>query len=205
MQTRTACRDASRDHTICNTNNVDTPPANTNYPPSGPHFAQRDWQFAAENDWAGASHKGREQDGVWVADTAAMDYLTGEWRDGRRVGGAGFTLLAEDAWQTHAGHPARLRPGLLSPGRPHPGHRQRRRGRRGGLHIDAVLANNLMLRYFDTDSLQIHVPPPGVRRSDHRMLTWRFRVLMPLTFGPRQFPPGSAFPPRSSTGQSMPG
>lgn len=144
-----------------------------NSTPSGPHFPQRDWQVAAEQDWFNASHKGREEDDVWVADTAPLDYLIGRWRDGRRVGGTGFTLLAELAWQTHAGRPAHQRPGLLSPD-----------GRilatvhddvdaGGGLHIDAVLANSLMLRYFDPNTLQIHVPPPGVRNSDHRMLTWK--------------------------------
>ena len=44
----------------------------------------------------------------------------------------------------------------------------------GGLHIDVAVVNDRMLPYFDPDSFQIHVPAPGVRRSDHRMLTWKF-------------------------------
>jgi hypothetical protein len=37
-----------------------------------------------------------------------------------------------------------------------------------------TLMTNPMLRYVDRHSLQIHVPPPGVRRCDRqRMLTWK--------------------------------
>lgn len=147
----------------------------TNCTPSGLHFAQRDWKFAAEHDWVNASHKGHEHDGVWVPDTAPMDYLIGRWCDGRRVGGAGLTLLAEQAWKAHAGKPAHRRPGLLSPDGRILATVNDKVDSGGALHIDAVLANDLMLRYFDPDSLQIHVPAPGVRRSDHRMLTWEFQ------------------------------
>lgn len=93
-----------------------------------------------------------------------MDYLIGRWCDGRRVGGAGLTLLAEQAWQAHAGQPAHLRPGLLAPDGRILATVNDNVDTGGGLHIDAVLANDLMLPYFDPDSFQIQVPAGGVRR-----------------------------------------
>lgn len=126
--------------------------ADANSSPSGPHFAQRDWQYAAEHDWVNASHKGHKESGTWIADTEPPDYLIDRWCETHRVGGAGLTLLAEQAWQAHRDKPAHQAG--------------------GGLHIDVVLANDLMLRHFDPGSFRIHVPAPGVRRSDHRMLTW---------------------------------
>jgi hypothetical protein len=146
--------------------------ADANCTPSGPHFPQRDWDYAAERDWTNASHKGYQQDGTWAPDTAPMDYLIGRWHDGRRVGGAGLALLAERAWQAHVGQPAALRPGLLSSDGRILATVNDKVDAGGGLHIDAVLANDLMMPHFDPASLHIHVPPPGVRRSDHRMLTW---------------------------------
>jgi hypothetical protein len=146
-----------------------------NCTPSGPHFPQRDWKLAAEVDWTNATHKGRQKDGVWVADTAPMDYLIGEWVEVGRVGGAGFTLLAELAWQACADQPAERRPRLLTPdGRILPTVNTHVDAG-GGLHIDAVLANDLMLDHFDPSTLEIHVPSPGVRHSDHRLITWELQ------------------------------
>ncbi|SRR6266508_1933363 len=154
--------------------------ADTNCTPSGPHFPQRDWALAAELDWANASHKGREEDGEWFPDTAAMDHLIGRWVDGQgRVGGAGFGSLAELAWQAAIDEPTKQRPGLLSSdGRILPTvNDQVDAG--GGLHIDNVIANDLMLPFFDPRTFQIHVPPPGTPRpSDHRVVSWELR------FGP---------------------
>ncbi len=149
----------------------------TNATPSGPHFAARDWALAAELDWTNASHKGREQDGTWVADTAAMDHLIGRWVDGHgRVGGAGFSSLAELAWQMSMDCPAAARPGLLgSDGRILPTVNDEV-DVGGGLHIDNVIANDLMLRHVDPGTFQIHVPPPGVRYSDHRAVSWELRI-----------------------------
>ncbi|MEV6349598.1 hypothetical protein [Actinoplanes sp. NPDC051851] len=143
-----------------------------NCTPSGDHFAQRDWAYAAENDWFGATHKGHEVDGIWAPNTAPLDYLVGSWRDGDRHGGAGFTLLAEAAWRACREQPVEARPDLLGPdGRILPTVNTGVDAG-GGLHIDIALANDPMLRYFDPASFQIHVPPVGVRNSDHRLLTW---------------------------------
>jgi len=146
-----------------------------NCTPSGSHLPQRDWQLAAEKDWTNASHKGIEKDGLWIADTRAMDYLIGRWIDAGRVGGAGFTLLAELAWKQCAGQPVDSRPDLLSPDGRILATVNTHVDAGGGLHIDAALANKLMLTHFDPSTYQIHVPPSGRRYSDHRMVTWELQ------------------------------
>lgn len=163
----------------------------TNCSPSGPHWAQRNWDLAAELDWPNAVHKGRQDEyGTWHAATEPMDDLIGLWvpepgassRDaagvmpGRRVGGAGFTSLAELAWLASRAEPDLPRPGLLDPygqilPTVHPGV-----DAGGGLHIDNAIVNELMLPYVDVDSYQIHTEAPGVpRRSDHCAVSWRLR------------------------------
>ncbi len=148
--------------------------ADCNATASGPHLPQRDWQQAATHDWVNCSHKGREVNGVWEPDTDAMDHLLGRWdtTQCRRIGGAGFTAIAELAWEA----------GMQVSGVPRLGldagngiivptvNDQVDIG--GGLHIDWALVNEPMLRHVVPSTYQVHLPGPDGPASDHRMVTW---------------------------------
>lgn len=126
---------------------------------SGGHFPQRDWMAAA---FRHRSHKGIVgPDGTWGPDTRAVDYLIGEWDEGKaeRREGCGFHALAEMAWRTDPSQP--ILPTVnanVDAG--------------GGLLIDWLLANDAMVPHVIPGSYKVHVPKPhDPRWSDHRLVT----------------------------------
>lgn len=128
---------------------------------SGPHFPQRDWSNA---DHHIRRHKGiRIEDGTgrhWQANTAALDYLIGEWdptSQSRHVG-AGYHAIAELAWQHQPDVP--LQPSVID-----------KPGEGGPDLIDYLLVNDAMRPHVDPSSYRVHIPDGPPFPSDHHLVS----------------------------------
>lgn len=140
---------------------------------SGAFLPQRNWEEVPLHK---RRHKARLVDGVWVADTRALDILIGE-HDGAvvddehrvitRVGGAGFESLAEFTFCTSKLPGEQVfRPTINS-----------NVDKGGSLIIDWWLANPALSALYVPDSHEVHVPEgqyPSTWPLDHRMVSVQF-------------------------------
>ncbi len=132
---------------------------------SGPDYPARDWDKA---DALARAHKARLSQGVWVAQTAAVDHLIGAWDDtvGGRVGGGGFFAVPELAWQSGTPQEEAFAAAV-----------NRDIDSGGGQLIDFMLTNR---RGGLVEGIyQVHIPLAGeiaAWPSDHRLVTAAFTL-----------------------------
>lgn len=131
---------------------------------SGEHLPQRDWYAPGIRH---RCHKGKLVDGVWVADTAAVDMLIGAWDGGRRLGGEGLHACEEAGGITGAHAAVALLP-TVNTGV----------DRGGGLLIDWALHNEAWLGGVVPGSVRVEIPDEREEGydSNHRRKTWSMNL-----------------------------